>query len=54
MNILDPKFKYVPAAKQNLSATFKRIRREQEAERKRVEAERLERIQRTVTPFRSR
>ena len=29
MNILDPKFRYVPAAKTNIRRTFERIRREQ-------------------------
>jgi hypothetical protein len=28
--ITDPTFKYVPAAKQNLAATFRRVRREME------------------------
>lgn len=36
--LTDPTFKYVPAAKQNLAATFKRIRREQ-AEAKRAQDE---------------
>ena len=30
-DILNPKWKYVPASKTSVSATFKRIRREQEA-----------------------
>jgi hypothetical protein len=31
MNILDPRFKYTPAARTDLRATFARIRREQQA-----------------------
>lgn len=36
-NILDPKFKYVPAAATDVSKTFARVRKEmQEAEKKRL------------------
>ena len=38
MSILDPKFKYVPAAKANIRATFRRIRREQDEAAKQREA----------------
>ena len=38
-NILDPKFKYVPAAKTDIAATFKRVRKEQ-ADAAKAEAER--------------
>lgn len=43
MNILDPRFRYVPAAKTNLAATFRRIRREI--------AEREQATQKNVTPM---
>lgn len=35
MNILDKRFKYVPAAKTDIRKTFKRVRAELEAERQR-------------------
>ena len=38
-NILDPRFKYVSAAKTDISQTFKRIRKEQ-AEAKKAESDR--------------
>ncbi len=34
-DILNPKWKYIPASKTSVSATFKRIRREQEAAKQR-------------------
>lgn len=36
-SILDPTFRYIPAANTDIAATFRRIRREQAAERKRAE-----------------
>lgn len=52
-SILDPKFKYVPAAGTDIRATFRRIRREQReaAERERLAAEEAARI---VTPIAKR
>jgi hypothetical protein len=38
-SILDPAFRYVPAAQSDIRRTFARIRREQEAERRRREEE---------------
>jgi hypothetical protein len=32
-NILDPKWKYVPASQTNIAATFKRIRKEMEKQK---------------------
>ena len=32
MNILDPRFRYIPASKTDLRKTFARIRREQKAQ----------------------
>ena len=43
-NILDPKFKYVPAAQTDIAQTFKRIRREQAEAKKLQEAQDAERI----------
>lgn len=41
MNILDPRFKYIPAARTNVAATFARIRKEmkakEEAEKRKVQ-----------------
>lgn len=44
-SLLDPKFKYVPAAKQNLAKTFARIRKENAEAEKKAAAAALERIQ---------
>lgn len=49
MNILDQKFKYVPAASTDLKKTFARVRREQAAQKK---AE--EQAAKSVTPISSR
>jgi len=54
MNILDPRFKYIPAAKTDIAKTFARIKREMAAQQRAEEQERLDKISRTVTPFRSR
>jgi hypothetical protein len=43
-NILDPKFKYVPAARTSVAETFKRVRKQMAEDAKRLEAEKLERI----------
>jgi len=48
-SILDPTFRYVPAAKTDVAATFARIRREQRA----TEAERV-RVVRPIAPPRKR
>lgn len=37
-SILDPTFRYVPAAEQDLKKTFARVRREQEKEREAAKA----------------
>jgi len=42
-SILDPSFKYVPAAKTDVAATFARIRREQKAQ--------AEETRKVVTPI---
>lgn len=34
MNILDPRFKYVPAAQTDIRKLFAKVRREQEAKKK--------------------
>lgn len=39
MSILDPKFRYVPAAATDIRKTFARIRREQKTERDRRDAQ---------------
>ena len=49
-NILDPKFKYVPAAKTDIAVTFKRIKREM-AEKQKAEQERLQSIMQNVRPI---
>lgn len=37
MNILDPKFRYVPAAKTDIAKTFARIRKQQAEAQKNVQ-----------------
>jgi len=54
MNILDPKFKYTSAAKTDIRKTFARERKRIAEEKERLEQERLEKIARTITPFRGR
>lgn len=49
-SILDPTFKYIPAAKTNVKATFARIRREQAAAKVLQEAE----VTVKVTPIRGK
>jgi hypothetical protein len=51
-SILDKSFRYTSAAKTDLKETFKRARKELADEKARIEALELEKIQRTVTPFR--
>ena len=42
--LTDPTFKYVPAAKTDIAATFRRIKREIAEAKARAEAEQIERI----------
>lgn len=44
MNILDPKFKYVPAATTDIRQTFKRIRKEQKEAEERAKAINIEQV----------
>ena len=53
MNILDPKFKYTPAAKTDIAKTFKRIHREMAEAKKQQERDELERIQKVKPMTRS-
>lgn len=49
MNILDKRFKYVPAARTNLFATFRRIRAEQKAKAAEAERNAIEAAAKTVS-----
>lgn len=58
-NILDPKFRYTPAAKTNLKKTnlkktFARIRREQAKQDEQETANKLERISKVRVVFKGR
>ena len=47
----NPGWKYTPSEKTSLRQTFARLRREAKAADEKQQAERLDKIARTVTPF---
>ena len=49
MNILDRRFKYTPASKTDVAATFRRIRREQQAKAEEQKRNQAEAQRKTIT-----